>query len=123
MAALQDPNSSVVSNSAEALAALGDRRAIEPLTELLQHKSRMVKSMAVEGLARLGAVDLVVEVLLSADESRLRLKVAEKFHLLGGDGVEVLFLLRTLLDDDNGLVRRAAALALAQLTGSWTAPT
>ncbi|MBT3223557.1 MAG: HEAT repeat domain-containing protein [Proteobacteria bacterium] len=89
--ALEHPSNGVVSNAAEALGALSDDRAIELFVGLLQHKSRMVKSRAVGGLALAGATEQVLTILLTSEESRLRRKASKVYGSLGSEGVEALF--------------------------------
>jgi len=101
----------VARSAARELGRLGDARAIKPLAALLSDPE--VSQSAAEALAKLGAVDALVEALKS-DEPAVR-KLATASLGAMGDPRAVEPLVQVLQADGEYAIRTAAATALGQL--------
>jgi HEAT repeat protein len=117
IAALEDKTSEVQESAAEALGALADPRAVEPLVAALAHAG--IRSAALGALGDIGdprAVDAVVNAL--TDENGWVRVVAAKALGKIGDPRAVDPLVHTMTDAGEGVPRAAAADALEHL--GWT---
>jgi len=117
IAALEDKTSEVQESAAEALGALADPRAVEPLVAALAHAG--IRSAALGALGDIGdprAVDAVVNA-LTDEKGWVRVVAAEALGKIG-DPRAVDPLVHTMTDAGEGVPRAAAADALEHL--GWT---
>ncbi len=108
--AFGDEDSWVRASVAEALGKLGDARAVKPLIRFLKDDAWIVRQAAKEALSNLDAQALAP---ISQDNRRVRKTDAALDKL--GDTRSVEALIRDLAEDEDWLIRRAAAEALGKL--------
>ncbi len=115
LAHLQSKNQAQCLAAVEALGALHDRRALEPLLELLKDGDTMMRLTATRALGRLGDVRAQPELLrlLSASNEEQRIAAAEALGMLRDE--RAIKPLIKLLDDRQPKVRAAAAAALGHM--------
>ena len=121
--ALSDDNWSVRWAAAEALATLGDRAAIAPLSERADDPSWIVQVAVVRALAELGASGLAATVtpLLRSSRKAVRETAAEALGEMGDPQV-MPALATTLKRDADEFVRFAALNAILQLGAESARP-
>ncbi|RMF36162.1 MAG: HEAT repeat domain-containing protein, partial [Chloroflexi bacterium] len=124
--ALQSPHPQVQVAALQGLGAIGDASALPLLREALESELFPLQKAALEALARIGgekALELVVQMLVTGEET-VRRMAAETLIAFGEEGIAVL---REAADDEDLLVRRAAAHGLGRVgsqppevyDGSW----
>ncbi|HHH41583.1 MAG TPA: NACHT domain-containing protein [Chloroflexi bacterium] len=124
--ALQSPHSEVQVAALQGLGAIGDASVLPLLQEALESERLPLQKAALDALARIGgekALELVVQMLVTGEET-VRRMAAETLIAFGEEGIAVL---REAADDEDLLVRRAAAHGLGQVgsqppevyDGSW----
>ncbi len=110
---LQDRDWEVRRNAVQALAAVRSRSAIHPLeTTLLMDESDRVRKVTVQALAGLNAGGRALATVAKRDGS-IEIRLAALDALTHTLDPSVGFILRPLLSDASGMVRFAAARALA----------
>ena len=121
--ALYDDNWSVRWAAAEALATLGDRAAIAPLSEVVDDPSWIVQVAVVRALAELGAAGQAGKVspLLRSSRKAVRESAAEALGEMGDPKV-MPALATTLKRDADEFVRFAALNAILQLGAESARP-
>jgi HEAT repeat protein len=117
MVSLRDPDVTVVSKAAVALASIGDAKAIPSLTSLLGREAPEFRSSLTAVLEKFGeqAVGALV-VALKHSDWRVREQAAEILGLIGRE-TAVLPLI-DILGDDCWQVRFAAVYALGHIGGA-----
>jgi HEAT repeat protein len=118
--ALQRPQTAVA--AAEALGQIGEREALQPLTDALRHGSPEAKRSAARALGRLGATELTGEfvTMLQTGDAPTRVAAIEALGWLKEPrAIEPLI---SALSDTNPEARRAASDALAAIGRPAVAP-
>ncbi len=116
--ALRNPNPAVRAIAARMMAVLREEADLSGLVKALEDPEETVRVAAVRALGEIGvpaAVEWLVHVLTSGDET-LQVEAARALARQGEEGYKVL---REALQDEDFMVRRAAAYGLGEIEALW----
>ncbi len=116
--ALRNPNPAVRAIAARMIAALREEADLSGLVKALEDPDETVRLAVVHALGEIGvpaAVEWLVHVMTSGDET-LQVEAARALARQGEEGYKVL---REALQDEDLMVRRAAAYGLGEIEALW----
>ncbi len=116
--ALRNPNPTIRAIAARMMAVLREGADLSGLARALEDPEPTVRIAAVYALGEIGvpaAIEWLIHVLASGDEA-LQVEAARALSHQGEDGYKVL---REALQDEDFMVRRAAAYGLGEIDAIW----